>query len=618
MEKKKPEKVLPEGDSYVWLTSLGLTVGLTMVTVILLYIVWQGVAAFWPADVVQIKIKEGSDSRVMGGEYLAGELISEIENTVDDGKEVKTFTENQYYIANRDLFNLSFRFVKVDDIEETTTPEDIMIIERLSDSKALFYPEKIVLEDGKEVAFKDAAFQKTLDDLMHKNDKLHDEIHEIQVGPIADVIKKNKYIRVDQYAFRREMRRDSKILRPYLKFEALLDKLDKSFPGYMAMEKADKEVLEKHSPELVQLVKDYQVAQQELAAVGGDFYKQFMALQTELEKGQVEEKNLVTKVDALQKELNKTKMVYRTASGPTGEVSMGNVLHYYYPNQLGTGGKIGLFFSNAWNFLTEEPRHANTEGGIFPAIVGTLMMTILMCIFVTPFGVIAAIFLREYATQGPVVRVVRIAINNLAGVPSIVYGAFGMAFFIYTIGHSLDEMFYSDWVDSGNGAFFGTGGMLWASLTLALLTVPVVIVATEEALAAVPRGIREGSLGCGASKWQMIRTVVLPACAPGIITGMILAMARGAGEVAPLMLVGVADIASELPIDTIFPFGVEKKFMHLGYNIYHVGFKTPDSEAAKPLVFATTLLLIVIVFVLNMAGIIIRQRLRKKYASGAF
>jgi len=216
------------------------------------------------------------------------------------------------------------------------------------------------------------------------------------------------------------------------------------------------------------------------------------------------------------------------------------------------------------------------------------------------------------------VRMVRIAINNLAGVPSIVYGAFGLAFFVYYVGGSIDQLFYGDWVKSGNGAMFGTGGMLWASLTLALLTVPVVIVATEEALAAVPRGIREGALGCGASKWQMIKTVVLPACAPGIITGMILAMARGAGEVAPLMLVGVADIASELPIDGAFPFGLEKKFLHLGYNVYHVGFKTVDSEASQPLVFATTLLLISIVALLNLGGIIIRHKLKKRYATGAF
>ena len=208
--------------------------------------------------------------------------------------------------------------------------------------------------------------------------------------------------------------------------------------------------------------------------------------------------------------------------------------------------------------------------------------------------------------------------SNLAGVPSIVYGAFGLAFFVYYVGGSIDEMFYSNRLGAQKGPLFGTGGMLWASLTLALLTVPVVIVATEEALAAVPRGIREGALGCGASKWQMIKTTVLPASAPGIITGMILAMARGAGEVAPLMLVGVADIASELPISSSFPFGVENKFLHLGYNIYHVGFKTVDSEASRPLVFATTLLLITIIALLNLSGIIIRQRLRKKYSTGAF
>ena len=348
-----------------------------------------------------------------------------------------------------------------------------------------------------------------------------------------------------------------------------------------------------------------------------DQFNPYEELEKRISQGQLKERNLALKSTDMDKELNAVKLQFTTAPGLNGEFIMGNLVKYGYPNRLTTSSKIGLYLSNIWSFLTENPRRANSEGGVFPAIIGTLLMTILMCIFVTPFGVVAAIYLREYARQGAVVRTVRIAINNLAGVPSIVYGAFGMAFFINYLGVSIDELFYSDRVKSGVGAMFGSGGMLWASLTLAILTVPVVIVATEEALAAVPRGIREGAFGCGASKWQMIKTVVLPASAPGILTGMILAMARGAGEVAPLMIVGVVDSA-ELSFETSFPFGLEKQFMHLGYNIYYTGFKASDPEAALPLVFATTLLLITIVAVLNLAGIIIRQRLRKKYASGAF
>jgi phosphate transport system permease protein len=275
-----------------------------------------------------------------------------------------------------------------------------------------------------------------------------------------------------------------------------------------------------------------------------------------------------------------------------------------------------LFLRNVWVFLSEEPREANTEGGIFPAIFGTFVMTLLMSVAVTPFGVLAAIYLREYATQGPFVRGVRIAINNLAGVPSIVFGVFGLGFFVYFMGGTIDSLFFRDTLPTPT---FGTGGVMWAALTLALMTVPVVVVATEEAWASVSRGSREGSLACGASKWQTIQRIVLPAAAPGILTGLILAMARGAGEVAPLMLVGGVKLAPELPLNLEYPFiHLDQKFMHLGFHIYDLGFQSPDSEAAKPMVFATTLFLIVLVVMLNLAAIFIRNHLRKKFATGAF
>jgi len=240
----------------------------------------------------------------------------------------------------------------------------------------------------------------------------------------------------------------------------------------------------------------------------------------------------------------------------------------------------------------------------------------LMSIAVVPFGVLAALYLREYAKSGPLVSSVRIAINNLAGVPSIVFGVFGLGFFSYIIGARIDDLFFSAKLPSPT---FGTGGILWASLTLALLTLPVVIVATEEALAAVPSSMREGSYACGASKWQTIRRIVLPRAMPGVMTGMILAMARGAGEVAPLMLVGAVKLAPELPIDTIFPYvHLERSFMHLGFHIYDLGFQSQNSEAAKPMVLTTTLLLIVIIFFLNTLGVYLRSRLRRKFASSVF
>ena len=370
--------------------------------------------------------------------------------------------------------------------------------------------------------------------------------------------------------------------------------------------------------ELKGLLTSIALYEKELSTKATEDFQIFSEVQQRLVAARITENVLLKEMAKKSKKLNDVSLHYKDVTGRSGVIVLGNLVHTYYPNRLSTMDKLSMFGSNVWRFLSEDPRHNNTEGGVFPAIFGTLMMTVLMCLFVTPFGVIAAIYLHEYAKQGPLVRIVRIAINNLAAVPSIVYGAFGMAFFVYFLGGHIDELFYHDRVASGAGAMFGSGGMLWASLTLALLTVPVVIVATEESLAAVPRGTREGALGCGATKWQMIRTVVLPACAPGIITGMILAMARGAGEVAPLMLVGVADTATQLPIDSSFPFGLQNKFLHLGYNVYQVGFKAVDSEAVKPLVFATTLLLILIIALLNLGGIIIRQRLKKKYSTGAF
>ena len=331
---------------------------------------------------------------------------------------------------------------------------------------------------------------------------------------------------------------------------------------------------------------------------------------------QVEYEKLATEAATLRQEQIKNTINYKLANGITRSQAVGEVITYTRPNRLGWFEKFGWFLRNGWDFLTGEPRESNTEGGIFPAIFGTFVMTLIMSVLVTPFGVIAAIYLREYAKQGAIVRAVRISVNNLAGVPSIVFGVFGLGFFIYTVGATIDQMFFSSTLPTPT---FGTGGILWSAFTLALLTLPVVIVASEEALGAVPRGVREAALACGASKWQTIQRVVLPSALPGILTGIILSMARGAGEVAPLMLVGVVKLAPALPLDLIPPFvHAERKFMHLGFHIFDLGFQSPDSEAAKPMVFATTLLLIVLVVVLNLAAIMLRNRLRKRYALSTF
>jgi phosphate transport system permease protein len=280
------------------------------------------------------------------------------------------------------------------------------------------------------------------------------------------------------------------------------------------------------------------------------------------------------------------------------------------------GNRLSLYLTRLWEFVWEDPRESNTEGGVFPAIFGTVMMVLMMSVVVAPFGVIAALYLREYAKQGPLVRAVRIAVNNLAGVPSIVFGVFGLGFFIYLIGGTIDRVFYPEALPSPT---YGTGGIIWASLTLALMTVPVVIVSTEESLAAIPREWREGSLALGSTKWETIRKIVLPGALPGILTGMILAMARGAGEVAPLMITGVVKLAPTLPLDLYPPFfHLERKFMHLGFHIYDVGFQSPNVEAAKPMVFTTTLLLIAIILLLNLTAIAVRNRLRSRLRFGTF
>ena len=327
-------------------------------------------------------------------------------------------------------------------------------------------------------------------------------------------------------------------------------------------------------------------------------------------------KQLQEEISQLRAENSRYVLNLKTAQGTAVAMPLENIVRAYPANQLSAIGKAGIYFSRWHEFLFDEPREANSEGGVFPAIFGTVIMTLLMSLAVVPFGVMAALYLREYAKPGFVVSAVRISINNLAGVPSIVFGVFGLGFFCYLIGASIDELFFASSLPNPT---FGKGGILWASLTLALLTLPVVIVATEEALAAVPNSMREGSYACGGSKWQTIKRIVLPRALPGIMTGMILAMARGAGEVAPLMLVGAVKLAPELPVDGVAPFvHAERSFMHLGFHIYDLGFQSQNSEAAKPMVFTTTLLLIVLIFFLNLLAVRLRTRLRRKFVSAAF
>ena len=322
---------------------------------------------------------------------------------------------------------------------------------------------------------------------------------------------------------------------------------------------------------------------------------------------------LVAEQEKVEASIRENVAVFADSSGRTATIALADVVRAYRPNDMSVLQKVGHYGSKVVELLFAEPRESNTEGGLFPAIFGTVMLIFLMAVSCFPLGVLAGIYLGEYAKDGPLVRLVRIAVNNLAGIPSIVYGIFGLGFFIYGVGANIDRWFYPERVEAGMSTF-GTGGIFWASLTLGLLTIPVVIVSTEEALRAIPRGIHEGSLALGSTKLQTLWRVLLPMASPGIMTGFILAMARAAGEVAPLMITGVVKLAPDMPVDGSFPFfHLDRKFMHLGFHIYDIGFQSPNVEASKPMVYVTTLLLLLIVLVMSSVAIVLRNRMRRRF-----
>ncbi|HDZ9197910.1 TPA: phosphate ABC transporter permease PstA [Vibrio cholerae] len=339
-----------------------------------------------------------------------------------------------------------------------------------------------------------------------------------------------------------------------------------------------------------------------------EFLQHYVLSKSRLEK---ELAQVQTELDALRAPLEKQFLYLVDMQGETVSVPLSEILDFWYPNDMNFAQKLAEWGKQAWRFLSESPRESNSEGGVFPAIFGTVFLVIIMSIIVMPLGVIAAIYLHEYAQEGAFTRIIRVAVINLAGVPSIVYGVFGLGFFVYTIGASVDNLFYAERLPTPT---FGTPGLLWSALTLAVLTLPVVIVATEEGLSRIPISVRHGSLALGATQFETILRIVLPMASPAIITGLILAIARAAGEVAPLMLVGAVKLASSLPVDGEFPFiHLERKFMHLGFHIYDIGFQTNNIEAARPLVYATSFLLVTVIVALNLTAISIRNNLREKY-----
>jgi len=463
--------------------------------------------------------------------------------------------ERQYQVGLRELNGNSYLWVDEARIKAETFPADILGLERVENGPAFVRPRSLRRFDGQVVAIAEPAFEAAFQAEVAAAAAVREKLVEITRHRIGDV-------------------------------NAAMDR------ARVGLRRAED----------LKLADEIAARKAEIAALD----ERYAVLQAEAAK--------VTAGGAV------AALVAQDAAGREVVVPLTQVIRAWFPNRLETWDRVKLFASRLAEFIFDEPREANTEGGLMPAIFGTLVMTVFMSLMVTPFGVITAIYLREYAQQGPLLRIVRISVNNLAGVPSIVFGVFGLGFFVYVLGGSLDQLFFADQLKYNNNTpVFGTGGLLWCSLTLALMTLPVVIVATEEALAAVPRGMREASLATGASKWQTIRDILLPASAPGILTGVILAMARGAGEVAPLMLVGVVKLAPSLPFDGSFPFlHLDRKFMHLGFHVYDLGFQSPDSDAARPMVFATTLLLIILVVCLNLGAIWIRNRLRARFKGASF
>ncbi|QKT02832.1 phosphate ABC transporter permease PstA [Ectothiorhodospiraceae bacterium 2226] len=542
------------GAPWIWLHAGAVAISVVMVVGLLLLIGVRGLGHFWPATVYEFDYRQpgGESVRVLGelsrSETVTAAALREAGFSVPEGQEV--VQRHLIKMGNRDLTGRDFGWFIGDLIDAWRTPGPAVVMERTEWGN--FYGYLVaVKEAGSEVAQGEAAWPEFQARLARAN-ALAEEIRRIERYEIGAVNHRMERLRLDE-------RR--------LELDRGLDALTR------------------------------EARRAEIAAQREALHGEYAAFQERL--------------DALNDAARRDSVVTQTADGRSLEQPLAHIVRAWQPNAMGPVAKTGHYARSLWGFLAGTPREANTEGGIFPAIFGTVLMVILMSIVVTPLGVLAAIYLREYAKQGAVTRMIRISVNNLAGVPSIVFGVFGLGFFVYFLGGNLDRLFYPEALPSPT---FGTPGLMWASLTLALLTLPVVIVATEEGLSRIPRSIREGSLALGATKAETLWKTVVPLAAPAMMTGLILAVARAAGEVAPLMLVGVVKLAPNLPVDGNFPYlHLERKFMHLGFHIFDVGFQSPNVEAARPLVYATALTLVAIIVVLNLTAIGIRNHLREKY-----
>ncbi len=540
------------GSPWVWLTAGTVSLSLLMVFGLVLLIAVNGMGHFWPARIAAIDYREPDGTQIK----VAGEVV--------DGEEVPAarLAENGYRLpdgvvsgerlliktGNRDVYGLDFRWIAAPGIERIDYPAALLSVEREEWGNAYGYLVGI-REDDRAITTSDADGPPHTEVPARLDRK---QALEEQIGTLND------HIGAVNHAIEQ-----------------------------LRLEGRELELRGEPDPNALQAIKEER-----------------LALEAEYQR-------LGAELGALAHEIQRDALQLRLAGGEDLTIPLAKVVRVYRPNDMGTLAKLGHYLTKLAEFVTDGPREANTEGGIFPAIFGTVLMVLIMSLLVAPFGIVAAVYLREYAKQGPLTRTIRIAVNNLAGVPSIVYGVFGLGFFVYFVGANIDRLFFPEALPAPT---FGTPGLLWASLTLAILTVPVVIVATEEGLARIPVAIREGSLALGATRAETLWRIVLPMASPALMTGLILAVARAAGEVAPLMMVGVVKLAPSLAMDGNFPFlHLDRKIMHLGFHIYDVGFQSPNIEAARPLVYATALLLVCIVVVLNLAAIRIRNQLREKY-----
>lgn len=549
------------GEPLIWINGAAVSISVIAVIGLLFLLLVRGFGHFWPADIMRASYSvPGSEPIRVIGERVETEEVP-TEQLFSAGVPIKTdallVKRTLIKQGNRDVTGADFSWVVEDFLGEPAYPEELVVIERREWGNFYGYL-KTVKQEGNviaDTATDDSAAWASFQSAIERALLIQEDIHRIEKDDIGAI----------NYALERLRLRERRL---ELESDALSAAEVAAEQAEIAIERAE-------------LDASYRVLQKELS----DLYIQ----------------------------INRDSFTAEAANGNVVDLSMALVVRAVRPNAMSVFDKILEYCSKLVEFLTDEPREANTEGGIFPAIFGTIMMVLLMSILVTPFGVIAAVYLREYAKQGVMTRTIRIAVNNLAGVPSIVYGVFGLGFFIYFLGSEIDQLFFAEALPAPT---FGTPGLLWASLTLALLTLPVVIVATEEGLSRIPKALREGSLALGATKAETLWRVVLPMASPAMMTGLILAVARAAGEVAPLMLVGVVKLAPSLPLDGNYPYlHLDQKFMHLGFHIYDVGFQSPNVEAARPLVYATALLLVVIIVMLNLTAIGIRNHLREKYKS---